>query len=111
MADQQDLDRIRTSQSSLRPTSTQDRERSDEHHNSFLQSCLKPTFAQDWESSDKYHNSFLIPKDDVLDAAVRNCTEQGLPNIAVSKAQGKFLHLLAKSIGAKKILEVGALGG
>ena len=69
------------------------------------------TSAQDWERSDKYHNSFLIPKDDVLDAAVRNCKEQGLPDIAVSKAQGKFLHLLAKSIGAKRILEVGTLGG
>ena len=88
MADKQDLERIRE-----------------------FQSSLKPTFMQDWERSDKYHNSFLIPKDDVLDAAVRNSTEQGLPDIAVSRAQGKFLHLLAKSIGAKKILEVGTLGG
>jgi predicted O-methyltransferase YrrM len=67
--------------------------------------------TQKWERSDKYHNSFLIPEDDVLDAVVWNNEEQGLPNIAVSKAQGKFLHLLAKSIGAKKILEVGTLGG
>ena len=67
--------------------------------------------TKNWERSDKYHNSFLIPKDDVLDAVVRNNVEKGLPNIAVSKAQGKFLHLLAKSIGAKKILEVGTLGG
>ena len=88
MADQQDLERIRA-----------------------LQRSLKPTTAKDWERSDKYHNSFLIPKDDVLDAAVRNSTEQGLPDIAVSQAQGKFLHLLAKSIGAKKILEIGTLGG
>jgi len=64
-----------------------------------------------WERSDSYHNSFLIPKDDILDAVVKNNVEQGLPNIAVAKAQGKFLHLLAKSIGAKKILEVGTLGG
>ena len=67
--------------------------------------------TEDWARSDKYHNSFLIPKDDVLDAVVRNNEEQGLPNIAVSKAQGKFLHLLAKSIVAKRILEVGTLGG
>ena len=32
---------------------------------------------------------------------MRNSTEQGQPDIAVSKAQGKFLHLLAKSIAAK----------
>ena len=88
MADQQDLERIRA-----------------------FKKSLKPTTALDWERSDKYHNSFLIPKDDVLDAAVRNSTEQGLPEIAVSAAQGKFLHLLAKSISAKKILEVGTLGG
>ena len=88
MADQQDLERIWA-----------------------LQKSFKPTTAQDWKRSDKYHNSFLIPKDDVLDAAVKNSTEQGLPDIAVSEAQGKFLHLLAKSIGAKKILEVGTLGG
>jgi predicted O-methyltransferase YrrM len=81
-----------------------------EHIRGF-QSSLEPTSIQDWERSDKYHNSFLIPKDDVLDAAVRNSTEQGLPEIAVSSAQGKFLHLIAKSIGAKKILEVGTLGG
>lgn len=67
--------------------------------------------AQDWERSDEYFNSFLIPKDDVLDATVRNNKEQGLPDVSVPKAQGKLLHLLAKSIGAKKILEVGTLGG
>jgi len=71
----------------------------------------QPASTQEWERSDKYHNSFLIPKDDILDAVVKNNVEQGLPDIAVTKAQGKFLHLLAKSIGAKKILEVGTLGG
>jgi predicted O-methyltransferase YrrM len=70
-----------------------------------------PEDCKKWERSDSYHNSFLIPKDDILDAVVKNNVEQGLPNIAVAKAQGKFLHLLAKSIGAKKILEVGTLGG
>ena len=88
MADQQDLERIRA-----------------------LQKSMKPTTAEDWRRSDKYHNSFLIPRDDALEAAVRNSTEQGLPDIAVSTAQGKFLHLLARTIGAKKILEVGTLGG
>ena len=71
----------------------------------------KPTSIEDWERSDRYHNSFLIPKDDVLDDVVKNSTEEGLPDIAISKAQGKFLNLVAKSIGAKNILEVGTLGG
>ena len=72
---------------------------------------IKPTTIEDWERSDLYHDHFLIPKDDVLDSVMRNCTEQGLPEISVSKAQGKYLNLLTKSIGAKKILEVGTLGG
>ena len=71
----------------------------------------KPTTAEDWARSDAYHNSFLIPQDDALDGSLRYSKEQGLPNIAVSVAQGKLLHLLAKSIGAKRILEVGTLGG
>lgn len=67
------------------------------------------TDFETWARSDRYHNERLIPADDVLDHALQ--TSASLPNIAVSKAQGKFLHLLAKSIQAKHILEVGTLGG
>lgn len=42
---------------------------------------------------------------------MKNSKAQGLPNIAVSTAQAKFLNLLAKTVGAKRILEVGTLGG
>jgi len=42
---------------------------------------------------------------------LKTSQENGLPEIAVSKAQGKLLHLLIKSIGAKRVLEVGTLGG
>ncbi|KAF9652344.1 O-methyltransferase family 3 protein [Thelephora ganbajun] len=66
---------------------------------------------QIWTRAEAYHNSFLIPKDEVLDKIVENSRANGLLNISVSAAQGKFLHLLARSIGAKKILEVGTLGG
>ncbi|RDB17094.1 tRNA threonylcarbamoyladenosine dehydratase [Hypsizygus marmoreus] len=69
------------------------------------------TRLEDWARSDKYHNSFLIEKDSVLDAALANSNANGLPEIAVSTAQGKFLKLLASSIAAKRILEVGTLGG
>ncbi|KAF5325534.1 hypothetical protein D9619_009871 [Psilocybe cf. subviscida] len=71
----------------------------------------KTTNIDDWKRSDDYHNSFLIPKDDVLDAVVKNNHAQGLPDIAVSAAQGRFLNLLAKTQKAKRILEVGTLGG
>ena len=69
-----------------------------------------PTY-EDFKRSDEYHNSFLIGDDPVLDAAQQLSKDGGLPNIAVSAAQGKLLNLLAKSIGAKRILEVGTLGG
>ncbi|TFK31540.1 O-methyltransferase family 3 protein [Crucibulum laeve] len=71
----------------------------------------KATSIEDWTRSDAYHNSFLVPHDDVLDAVVRNNHAKGLPDIAVSTAQGKYLNLLAQSLGAKRILEVGTLGG
>ncbi|KIJ63351.1 hypothetical protein HYDPIDRAFT_113341 [Hydnomerulius pinastri MD-312] len=61
--------------------------------------------------SDLYHNSFLIREDAGLESALKNSKEKGLRDIAVSPAQGKLLKLLAQSIGAKRILEVGTLGG
>lgn len=64
-----------------------------------------------WTRSDVYHNSHLIPQDGVLEYALQNSKEHELPDIAVSTAQGKFLHLLARSVNAKRILEVGTLGG
>ncbi|KAL0566147.1 hypothetical protein V5O48_015869 [Marasmius crinis-equi] len=64
-----------------------------------------------WAREDKYQCSFLVPKDDALDFAVQNSTEKGLPAISVSPAQGKFMYLISKSINAKRILEIGTLGG
>jgi len=72
---------------------------------------FKATSLEDWQRSDQYHNSFLIPQDDILNAVMRHCKAQGLPDIAVSTAQGKFLNLLVKSLGVRRILEVGTLGG
>ncbi|KAG5652652.1 hypothetical protein H0H81_004208 [Sphagnurus paluster] len=69
------------------------------------------TGLEDWARSDEYHNSFLLEKDSGLDAALANSDSNGLPEIAVSAAQGKLLMLLAASIEAKRILEVGTLGG
>jgi predicted O-methyltransferase YrrM len=70
-----------------------------------------PTTFDDWERSDAYHNAHLVRKDEALTAAQNRSKEAGLPPIAVSEAQGKFLYLHAKAIGAKKILELGTLGG
>ena len=68
--------------------------------------------AQDtWTAVDDYVTSLLAPPDEALDAAVREGEEAGLPQIQVSPPQGKLLHLLAKTIGAKSILEFGTLAG
>ena len=66
---------------------------------------------EDWARSDKYQNSFLLSKDDDLNAVLEYSAEQGLRDISVTPAQGKYLYLLAKSLSVKRYLEVGTLGG
>jgi predicted O-methyltransferase YrrM len=53
----------------------------------------------------------LVPSDAVLDATLRSSAEAGLPPINVAPNQGKLLHLLARIQNAKRILEIGTLGG
>lgn len=60
---------------------------------------------------DRYWSGRLLTPDPVLDAALEANAAGGLPPIDVSPPQGKLLHLLARSIGARRILEVGTLGG
>jgi predicted O-methyltransferase YrrM len=66
---------------------------------------------QQWAAVDKYYDDLLIGKDPALEAALEASDAADLPAIAVSAAQGKLLQLLAVSIGAKRILEIGTLGG
>jgi predicted O-methyltransferase YrrM len=66
---------------------------------------------QTWTAVDDYFCAALVPAEDVLDEAQRRSRAAGLPPISVSPAQGKLLYLLARSIGARRILEVGTLGG
>jgi predicted O-methyltransferase YrrM len=63
-----------------------------------------------WTAVDDYVVASLLPPDPVLGAALRRSVEAGLPAIQVSSPQGKLLMLLARSIGARRILEVGTLG-
>jgi predicted O-methyltransferase YrrM len=65
----------------------------------------------DWTAVDDYIARQLLGDDDALSAAMNNNRTHGLPSIDVSAAQGKMLYLLAKMAGAKRILEVGTLGG
>ncbi len=60
---------------------------------------------------DAFLDSALIGKDPALSAALEASDAAGLPQIAVSFQQGKFLSLLAGAIQARRILEIGTLGG
>jgi predicted O-methyltransferase YrrM len=64
-----------------------------------------------WSEVDAYFEQELLPPDAALTAALAASAKAGLPSIQVSPSQGKLLHLLALSIGAQRILEVGTLGG
>ncbi len=60
---------------------------------------------------DAFLDSTLVGDDPALSAALQDSNAAGLPNIAVSFQQGKFLSLLAGAIQARRILEIGTLGG
>lgn len=64
-----------------------------------------------WNAVDRYIADTLLPPDPALEAAVKASDAAGLPPIAVAPNQGKLLHLLARAMGARRILEVGTLGG
>ena len=66
---------------------------------------------QQWTAVDDYVESLLVPADPTLDAALQASADAGLPDISVSPAQGKLLYLLALGQGARRILEIGTLGG
>jgi predicted O-methyltransferase YrrM len=64
-----------------------------------------------WTAVDDYLARLLIPADPALEGALRASAAAQLPAIAVSAPQGKLLHLLARIQGARRILEIGTLGG
>ncbi|MFF9427000.1 O-methyltransferase [Streptomyces sp. NPDC014746] len=64
-----------------------------------------------WNAVDDYFTDTIAPGDDALTAALAASTAAGLPEIAVAPNQGKLLHLLAATQGARNILEIGTLGG
>lgn len=64
-----------------------------------------------WTKVDHYITETLVPADPALQAALQSSTAAGLPEIQVAPNQGKLLHMLARSQGARRILEIGTLGG
>jgi predicted O-methyltransferase YrrM len=63
-----------------------------------------------WTSVDRYIEEMFVSSDPVLDSALKASADAGLPSIQVSASQGKLLHILARSLGARRILEMGTLG-
>jgi predicted O-methyltransferase YrrM len=64
-----------------------------------------------WKEVDDYFVRRLGRGDDALRDAITDSTDAGLPAIAVTPLQGKLLALLARAGGARRILEIGTLGG
>src|SRR5580698_3395463 len=60
---------------------------------------------------DTYIESVFIHPDPVLASNIANANAAGIPAISVSPNQGKFLYLLARIAGARRVLEVGTLAG
>lgn len=66
---------------------------------------------ESWTAADRYITDLFLAPDAALEAALAASAAEGLPSIAVTPSQGKLLHLLAKAQGARRILELGTLGG
>jgi predicted O-methyltransferase YrrM len=66
---------------------------------------------EQWTAVDRYISDLLVPDDPALQAALRESSAAGLPEIHVSRNQGKMLQILAQSHGARSILEIGTLAG
>ena len=67
--------------------------------------------SEAWSAVDAYLAGKLLGDDPVLDAALAANAAGGLPAIDVSPVQGKLLHLLARVMGARRILEIGTCIG
>jgi len=70
-----------------------------------------PTGTSVFEAVDTYIDGLFVETDDILDAVLARAADAGLPDFHVSPGQGKLLYLMAKIIGAKRVIEVGTLGG
>lgn len=64
-----------------------------------------------WNAVDEYICDRLVGPDEALEAALAHSEAAGLPAIAVAPNQGKLLQILARAVGARRILEIGTLGG
>ncbi len=66
---------------------------------------------ENWRRVDDYIAAALISEEEAQEETLAANARENLPAIDVSPPQGKLLHLLACAIGARRILEIGTLGG
>lgn len=64
-----------------------------------------------WSEVDRYFGDLLVAPDPALEAAIAANRKADLPAIDVTPLQGKFLEMLVRATGARRILEIGTLGG
>jgi predicted O-methyltransferase YrrM len=69
------------------------------------------TMEDQWTAVDRYIAEMLVAPDSALDAVLETSAAAGLPAINVSPNQGKLLQIFARLVGARRILEIGTLGG
>jgi len=63
-----------------------------------------------WQQVDDLIEHSLLTSDEALDGALERSIAAGLPDIAISRAQGKFLQFLVEMSGSRRVLEIGTLG-
>ena len=66
---------------------------------------------QRFDDVDRYLEALFVGDDPVLDATLRSLSDAGMPSISVSPTQGRFLTILARVCGARRVLELGTLAG
>ena len=64
-----------------------------------------------WANVDRYFESRLLPSDAALEATLSAADAAAVPAMNVSATQGRMLELLARMVGARRILEIGTLAG
>jgi len=72
---------------------------------------MQPVSDDLLDGIEKYIEKLFVPPDAVLDQNLKDAEAAGMPAIAVAPDQGRLMYILAKMSGAKRILEIGTLGG
>jgi len=69
------------------------------------------TQNETWDAVDAYISGQFLEDDPALTATLAASKAAGMPPIQVAPLQGKLLMMLSRAMGARKILEIGTLGG